>query len=529
MLARLPALFGRRVSGCVLNRVAFFSSLPRQISGLTSFRSSLFAKRSFSSKASGKSTPDEPGMGAHPAPSSSLGTPWSGREVSITFPVPRVLEEVTADVAKEPTPTYPLRPSYAEFQNNLRPHSQVVVFDGAPDDPHRPSSTPIYQTSTFRPVSATTFGPYDYTRSGNPTRTALEKHVAMLERASIAFSFTTGMAALGTVTRLANGSEGEEIICCDDVYGGMYRLLTQVATVQGVKHRFVNTTDPENVLRSLSAKTRIVHVESPSNPLMRVSDLRRLSELLRPHGVLLSVDASAMSPLLMRPLDLGADIVVHSATKHFSGHADCMGGLICVRDENLAKRIGFLQNAEGTAIAPIEAWLMQRGIKTMALRIERAQENARRMVEFLAEHPRVVRIYWPGPEAGAKSGLSHGELDVHALQASGPGTLVSFETGSVRVSRRFMDACRIFKITVSFGSVNSLCEMPCDMSHGSMPTDKCHLPPDLVRLSIGIEDHHDLRQDLAQAFDLAANLQIPDELLSGKNYDSKFEDLPLVG
>jgi cystathionine beta-lyase len=435
----------------------------------------------------------------------------------VNFPMPE---------NSESTPTFPLRPSYADFHNQLRTNSQVVVFDGAPDDPHHPSSTPIYQTSTFRQPTSSSFGPYDYTRSGNPTRTALEKHAAMLERATIAFGFSTGMTALSMVLRMANGTLGEEVLCCSDVYGGMYRLLTKVAPMQGVRHSFVDATSVDQVVQSLSPLTRVVHVETPSNPLMRICDLRRLSAALRPRGVLLSVDASAMCPLLMRPLDLGADVVVHSATKHFSGHADCMGGLVCLRDEALAERVAFLQNAEGTAIAPFESWLMLRGMKTMALRVERSQSNARKICSFLAEHPLVLRLYWPGPEGGAKNCVSEAEREIHASQSSGPGTLLSFETGSKRFSRRFMDACRIFKITVSFGSVHSLCEMPSDMSHAAIPKGLDHLPADLVRLSIGIEDWRDLRDDLSQALTLAAS-DLEDSEIVGHHFDSKFDDLPL--
>eukprot|EP00931_Biecheleriopsis_adriatica_P040503 TRINITY_DN23212_c0_g1_i2.p1 TRINITY_DN23212_c0_g1~~TRINITY_DN23212_c0_g1_i2.p1 ORF type:complete len:478 (-),score=80.77 TRINITY_DN23212_c0_g1_i2:350-1711(-) len=423
----------------------------------------------------------------------------AGRETDVTFKVPDKAGEV-----ESVTPTFPLRPSYAEFHSQLRQASQVVVFDGAPEDPHRPSSTPIYQTSTFRNPSASRFGPYDYTRSGNPTRTALEKHCAMLERATVTLSFSTGMAALAAVVRLADGSAGEEVLCCRDVYGGMYRLLTKVVNRQGVKHAFVDVTNVQSVVDALTPKTRLVHVETPSNPMMSICDLRALSAALGPKGVLLSVDASAMSPMLMQPLDLGVDIVVHSATKHFSGHADCMGGLVCLRNEDLAKQIGFMQNAEGTGLAPFEAWLMLRGMKTMSLRMAQAQQNARKICEFLSQHPRVLRLYWPGPEGGSKNGVSASQQQLHASQAKGPGTLISFETGCVRFSRRLMDACRIFKITVSFGSVHSLCEMPCDMSHASIPVDDVHLPLDLVRLSVGIEDFQDLQEDLEQAFELAA-------------------------
>lgn len=462
--------------------------------------------------------------GTRPASCGADGGSDGHREAA-RFPVPRASGQSVTE--PEATPTFPLRPSYADFHSLLRKNTQVVLFDGAPNDPNQPSSMPIYQTSTFRQPSASCFGPYDYTRSGNPTRTALEKHAAMLERAAVAFGFSTGMSALCMVTRMANGSAGEEVLCCSDVYGGMYRLITKVAPLQGVKYRFVDATDVRAVEQSLSPLTRVVHVETPSNPLMRVCDLRVLSEVLQPRGVLLSVDASAMSPLLMRPLDLGADIVVHSATKHFSGHADCMGGLVCFRDEELATRVAFLQNAEGTAIAPFEAWLMLRGMKTMALRIERAQQNARKVCEFLADHPKIRRIYWPGPEAGSKNGVSQDHLDTHKAQASGPGTLISFETGCPRFSRRLMDACRIFKITVSFGSVHSLCEMPCDMSHAAIPDGENHLPSDLVRLSIGIEDWRDLCEDLGQALSLAGREDLDDAALAGHHFDSRFEDLPL--
>lgn len=453
-----------------------------------------------------------------------------GPETSLTFPItpPGSTKGSYPGGGRAEAPTFPVRPSYREFQSQLQPASQVVVFDGAPDDPYKPSSTPLYQTSTFRNPSASHFGPYDYTRSGNPTRTALEKHVALLERGSIALSFSTGMAALAMVMRLADGAKGEEVLCCDDVYGGMHRLLARVLPKQGVKTRFVNCTDLQEVVANLTPKTKIVHVETPSNPLMRICDLRALSEVLRPRGILLTVDASAMSPLLMKPLGLGADVVVHSATKHFSGHADCMGGVAVFKDEELANEIGFLQNAEGSGIAPFEAWLLLRGIKTMSLRLKQSQENARSICKYLGTHPRVQNIYWAGPEGGSKNVIPHEQRLLHESQADGPGTLISFTTGSVRFSRRLMDACRIFKITVSFGSVHSLCEMPFEMSHASIPGDVNPLPPDLVRLSLGIEDIQDLKADLEQAFDLASREDIPDAALAGHCFDSKFEDLPLA-
>jgi len=265
-----------------------------------------------------------------------------------------------------------------------------------------------------------------------------------------------------------------------------------------------------------------LHTESPSNPRMRISDLRKLAALAHEHGLLLSVDSTMMPPVICKPLTLGADVVIHSATKFFSGHADCTGGLVCVRDPELAHRVAFLQNAEGTALAPFECFLFLRGIKTMHLRVERAQENAQQVASFLLAQTYVKDVFFPG-----RGGCDTKSLSIHRSQATGQGSMISLTTGSVEFSRRFCDACQIFKTTVSFGSVSSLCEMPCTMSHASIPAERRTLPDDLVRLSIGIEDVRDLIADLAQALDVAAGkVQCPQGPLSG--YDSRFEDLPVV-
>lgn len=415
-------------------------------------------------------------------------------------------------------PTFPIRPNFASFENSLRPASQCVVFDGCPEDPYHPSNTPIYQTSTFVQPSSSEFGPYDYTRSGNPTRTALEKHVAMLEHAAAAFAFSFGMAALHTVTRLLK--QGDQILVNEDIYGGMHRLLTQDCQHNGVQVTFVDTTDLSTVAKAITSKTKLIHTESPSNPRMRITDLRKLAVLAHQHNVLLSVDSTMMPPVICQPLLLGVDIVVHSATKFFSGHADCTGGLVCVRDPELAHRVAFLQNAEGTALAPFECFLFLRGIKTMWLRVNRAQENAVQIAKLLSKHPLIKEVFFPGP-----GGCSSEALRIHNSQSSGPGCIISFTTGSVDFSRRLLDASRLFKTTVSFGSVNSLGEMPCTMSHASIPAEQRTLPPDLVRLSVGIEEVRDLMQDLQRALDFASSQrQIPDH----DGYDSRFEDLPVV-
>lgn len=417
-------------------------------------------------------------------------------------------------------PTFPIRPDFSAFKNQLQPASECVVFDGCPEDPYHPSNTPIYQTSTFVQPSASSFGPYDYTRSGNPTRTALEKHVAMLEQAAAAFAFASGMAALHTVMRLLKA--GDEVLANEDIYGGMHRLLTQDCVHSGIKVTFVNTTDLNAVAKAITPQTKLIHLESPSNPLMRISDLRRLTALAHQHGVLISVDSTMMPPVICKPLSLGVDITVHSATKFFSGHADCTGGLVCVRDPQLAHRVAFLQNAEGTALAPFECFLFLRGIKTMFLRVERGQQNAQQVANYLMKHPAVKQVLFPG-----KGGCDSQSLAIHRSQSCGPGCVLSFTTGSLELSRRMLDACQIFKTTVSFGSVNSLGEMPCTMSHASIPSEKRTLAEDLVRLSVGIEDVQDLIGDLEQAFKVAQGEELPRPRRDG-GYDSRFEDLPVV-
>lgn len=455
-------------------------------------------------------------------------------------------EDVTFDnpANNNTIPTFPLRPSFRDFQNQLRRESQVVVFDGCPNDPYHPSSMPIYQTSTFVQPSAVKFGSYDYTRSGNPTRTALEKHVALLENAHAAFAFTSGMAALNTLTNTFLVS-GDHFLIGSDIYGGMHRLATKITSKMGVTVGFVDTTDLDAVRRAIQPNTRLLHIESPSNPLMRITDLRALSKIMKKNNILFSIDSTMTSPILMKPLTLGVDIVVHSATKFFGGHADAMGGFIAVNTSELANRVAFVQNAEGTAMAPFDCWLFLRGIKTMAIRIERAQENAMAIAQFLQEHKMVSHVNYAGLSNTPEQKASR---DLHFSQARGAGCVLSFTMGgNTRLSERFCDACRIFKLTVSFGSCNSLVELPCLMSHASIDPDKRTLPPDLVRVSVGIEHIDDLLEDVKQALELAAS-NIPDIPAFMKRtgqpidspavqpqptpevgvFDSKFEDLPLV-
>jgi len=414
---------------------------------------------------------------------------------------------VTADYNE--LPTFPPRPSYKEFHAQLRPSTRPVVFDGSPNDQYMPASVPIYQTATFQQPGSTEFGPYDYTRSGNPTRLALEQQAAMLDHAHAAFAFSTGMSALNSVTRLLH--HGDTILIGADIYGGMHRLVSRVTSLYGVRVEFVETWDLEEVRNALKKykETKILHMETPSNPLMRITDIRALADLLHEHGVLLSVDSTMMSPHLQTPLSHGADIVVHSMTKFFGGHSDTMGGIVCVASEDLAKKIAFFQNAEGTGLSPFDSWLFLRGIKTLALRVEKAQENAEHVAAFLHRHHLVQKIYYAGLQPTQEQMVANDQgardFKIHMGQAKGGGSLISFETGSVEFSRRVIDSLRVFKLTVSFGSCNSLCEMPSTLSHASIPPNMRKLPEDLIRLSVGIEDVNDLIEDLQQALALAAS------------------------
>ncbi|KAK6232103.1 Cys/Met metabolism [Theobroma cacao] len=360
-------------------------------------------------------------------------------------------------------------------------------------DPYGAMSTPLYQTATFKQPSAIENGPYDYTRSGNPTRDVLERLLAKLEKADRAFCFTSGMAALSAVAQLVG--TGEEIVAGDDIYGGSDRLLSQVTPKYGVVVKRVNTSDLDEVRAVIGPKTKLVWLESPTNPRQQIADIRRIAEMAHAYGALMLVDNSIMSPVLSQPLKLGADIVMHSATKFIAGHSDVMAGVLAVKGESLAEQLYFLQNAVGSGLAPFDCWICLRGIKTMALRIEKQQENAQKIAEFLSSHPLVKKVNYAGlPD--------HPGRDLHYSQAKGAGSVLSFLTGSLALSKHVVETTKYFSITVSFGSVKSLISMPCFMSHASIPSavrEARGLTEDLVRISVGIEDVNDLIADLDNA------------------------------
>lgn len=371
--------------------------------------------------------------------------------------------------------------------------TRLVHYDGSPGDPFHPMATPIYQTATFAQERADSFGQYDYTRSGNPTRRVLEDQIAALEGGSRAFCFSSGMAAIANVTHLLKA--GDEIVADWDLYGGATRLFGEVLNRSGITVRYVDASEPGRVAAAMSPATRMVYVESPTNPLLRIVDLAAMAEIAHAQGALFCVDSSTMSPYLQNPLSLGADLVVHSATKFLCGHSDVTGGAVVVRDEALAREIYFLQNAEGNALGPFDCFLLLRGLKTLKLRMDAQQKNALLVAAFLAGHAGVPEVHYPGLP-------THPGYDVQVRQARGGGAVLSFRAGSAKAATQIAEETKLFRIAVSFGSVNSTISVPLKMSHASTPLElqaTRAIPEDLIRLSIGIEDSDELIEDLDTA------------------------------
>jgi len=373
---------------------------------------------------------------------------------------------------------------------------------GRGNDPFGAIAPPIYQTATFEQPTATEFGEYDYTRSGNPTRTLLEQQLADLEDAHYACAFASGMAALTALTRIIK--PGEEIVAGDDLYGGTVRLLDRIASHYNIRVTYVDATNPDVLRQVVSDQTRLILVETPSNPLFHILDIRQLSLIAQAAGAYLAVDNSMMSPLFQRPLNLGAAVVVHSATKFLCGHSDVTAGALITNDPALHKQFAFQQNAEGAGLSPFESWLLLRGLKTLALRVERQNASAAKVAQFLETHAEVSQVFYPGLP-------NHPGREIHVQQAEGDGAVVSFTTGDDKLSSDIVESTRLFKVAVSFGSVASTISLPCRMSHASIPAalrDRLAPPSDLVRLSVGIEDVDDLLEDLDQAFAIAAERKL---------------------
>ncbi|KAI2635046.1 cystathionine beta-lyase [Xylaria nigripes] len=360
-------------------------------------------------------------------------------------------------------------------------------------DQYGASSVPIYQSATFKQTSAAGGNEYDYTRSGNPTRTHLERHMAKIMNATRALAVGSGMGALDVITRLLR--PGDEVITGDDLYGGTNRLLTYLSSNQGIIVHHVDTTHVERVREVISDKTAMVLLETPTNPLIKIVDMPAIAKLAHEANpkALVVVDNTMLSPMLCNPLELGADIVYESGTKYLSGHHDIMAGIIACNDPAIGDKMYFTINATGCGLAPNDSFLLMRGVKTLAIRMEKQQANAQMIAEFLETHG--FRVRYPGLK-------SHPQYDLHCSMARGAGAVLSFETGDVAVSERIVEAAKLYAISVSFGCVNSLISMPCRMSHASIDAktrQERQFPEDLIRLCIGIEDVHDLIDDLSRS------------------------------
>ncbi|KAH8690878.1 Cys/Met metabolism PLP-dependent enzyme-domain-containing protein [Talaromyces proteolyticus] len=369
--------------------------------------------------------------------------------------------------------------------------TELVYTEGS--DQYNASSVPIYQSATFKQTSGSGGGEYDYTRSGNPTRTHLERHLAKIMSAQRALVVSSGMAALDVITRLLR--PGDEVVTGDDLYGGTNRLLKYLGTHGGIIVHHVDTTTPENVETVISSKTAMVLLETPTNPLIKVVDIPKIATIAHKENpnCIVAVDNTMMSPLLLNPLELGADVVYESGTKYLSGHHDLMAGVIAVNDTSLGERLYFPINASGCGLSPFDSWLLMRGVKTLKVRMEQQQSNAQLIAEFLESHGFKVR--YPGLR-------SHPQYDLHHSMARGSGAVLSFETGDVGLSERIVESAKLWAISVSFGCVNSLISMPCRMSHASIDAktrQERAMPEDLIRLCVGIEDPNDLIDDLRRA------------------------------
>jgi cystathionine gamma-lyase len=353
---------------------------------------------------------------------------------------------------------------------------------------------PIYQTSTFAQDAVGKHKGYEYSRTRNPTRTALEACIAALEGGRHGLAFASGMAAETVIMHLLE--PGDHTVAVDDLYGGTYRLFRRVLEPTGLSFSFVDGSDLQAVERALTERTRMVWVESPTNPLLKLVDIEAVSRLAHARQALLVVDNTFMSPYFQRPLALGADIVVHSATKYLGGHSDVIGGALVVNREDLAERLAFLQNAVGGVPGPLDAWLVLRGLKTLAIRMREHDRNARLVAAFLSEHPKVARVFYPGLPSNPQRELAR-------RQMSGFGGMISFEVkGGLDPARRVVERTQLFTLAESLGGFESLIELPAAMTHSSIPADtrRAHGVADgLVRLSVGIEDVADLISDLDRA------------------------------
>lgn len=355
-------------------------------------------------------------------------------------------------------------------------------------------SVPIQHASTFHQADFDSFGEYDYSRSGNPTREALETAIAELEGGVRGFAFASGMAAISTAFLLL--SKGDHVVVTEDVYGGTFRMVTSVLNRFGIEHTFVDMTDLDAVAKAIQPNTKVIYMETPSNPLLKVTDIDGIVKLAKANDCLTFLDNTFLTPYLQRPIELGVDLVLHSATKFLSGHSDVLAGLAVAKDEELAAKLYTLQNSFGAVLGVQDCWLVLRGLKTLSVRMEQSQKGAAEIAHYLAAHSKVKNVYYPGL-------ADHPGHAIHFRQAAGGGAVLSFELEDEDAVRRFSAAVQIPVFAVSLGAVESILSYPPKMSHAAMPDEernKRGITNGLLRLSVGLESPDDLIRDFDQAF-----------------------------
>ena len=356
-------------------------------------------------------------------------------------------------------------------------------------------STPIYQTSTFVQEAPGVHKGFDYARSNNPTRKVLEDTIANLENGHGGFAFSSGLAAIDAVVKLLES--GDEIIAVDDIYGGAFRQFTHIYQKFGISVKYVDTTNAQNVAEAVTSKTKLLWSESPTNPTLKISDIKAIAQIAEQNNILLCVDNTFASPASQKPLNLGAHIVVHSATKYLAGHSDLIAGLVVTATQELSEKIKFIQNASGAILGPFDSWLTIRGIETLTLRVKQHAENAQKVAEYLLEEKLVKNVYYPGLP-------SHHNHHIAKTQQKYFGGVVAFDLvlDDKDLASKIVSGTKLFKLAESLGGVKSLCCLPCEMTHKSIPAEKRYtsgVTDSLIRLSVGLEDADDLVADLKQA------------------------------
>lgn len=380
-------------------------------------------------------------------------------------------------------------------EKKLKFNSKTIHGGQKPDEAYGAVMPPIYQTSTYAQTTPGGHKGYEYSRSANPTRTALENSLASIENGNYGLAFASGLSAMDAVIKLLN--PGDEVVSTNDLYGGSYRLFKQVFEKYGIKFRFIGMQNANKIEAYISDKTKLIWVETPTNPMMNIIDIKAVSVLAKKYGALLAVDNTFATPYLQQPLNLGADMVMHSATKYLGGHSDVVVGALVVKDKELADKLYFIQNASGAVCGPMDSFLVLRGIKTLHVRMQRHCENGEAIAEYLSKHPKIDKVFWPGFK-------DHPNHAIAKDQMSGFGGMISFITkgSSYDDAIRIVEKLRVFTLAESLGGVESLAGHPASMTHASIPQEereKSGIVDALIRLSVGIEDVSDLIADLDQA------------------------------